>query len=69
MKNETKLQCSRIALAAVLSLFGAGIQARAQSPTTQTPAEPSQTQANQTNQIPDFAPLNLSALGCQGTAQ
>src|SRR5438132_14048696 len=61
MKNETKLQCSRIALAAALFLFGSGIQAKAQNPTPQTPVEPSQTRPNQTNPITDFAPLNLSA--------
>jgi Spy/CpxP family protein refolding chaperone len=47
---------------AILLLLSAGAQAGAQSPTTQNPIEPAQTQtqANQSVQLPDFAQLSLT---------
>jgi len=65
MKAQTKLNGSRIVLPAlVLLLVGVCIQVRSQTPTSQNPGEPAATQNQaqaQTNQLPDFAPLNLSA--------
>jgi Spy/CpxP family protein refolding chaperone len=60
MKNETKVRNGALALAFALLLIGSGTRTRAQNP--QNPIEPSQiqTQANQTNQVPDFGPLNLT---------
>lgn len=60
MKNETKLRSSGMILAVALLLVGTWMQARAQSPTTQNPVEPSETQVNQANQIPSLRPLNLT---------
>ena len=67
MKAETKLNGSRIVLPVVLPLVlllvGVCVQVRSQTPPSQNPVEPATTQ-NQTqaqiNQLPDFAPLNLS---------
>jgi Spy/CpxP family protein refolding chaperone len=68
MKTETNFRSSRIALPIVLSLVvlllaGISAQVRAQDPAPQNPASPVQTQTQtqaQINQLPDFAPLNLS---------
>ena len=64
MIRETNLRASRIALPVILLLIGAWVQVRAQTPVPQNPVEPgqtqSQTQANQANQPPDLAFLNLS---------
>lgn len=65
MRPETKLHGNRMVLPVlVLLLVGVCIQVRSQTPTTQNPVEPatSQNQAQaQINQVPDLAPLNLSA--------
>jgi Spy/CpxP family protein refolding chaperone len=60
MKNETKVRNGALALAFALLLIGSATRTRAQNPPN--PIEPSQiqTQANQTNQVPDFGPLNLT---------
>src|SRR6266542_6154189 len=60
MKNETKSRSSGMILTVVLLLVGAWTQASAQTPTTQNPVEPADTQANQANQIPSLRPLNLT---------
>jgi Spy/CpxP family protein refolding chaperone len=66
MKTETTLRSSRIVLPVLLSLVvlllaGISGQVRAQEPSTQNPAGPAQAQTQtQINQLPDFAPLNLS---------
>lgn len=64
MKTETNLRSSRIVLPLVLLLAALCIQARAQDPALQNPSGPVQTQTQtqtQINQLPDFAPLNLSS--------
>jgi Spy/CpxP family protein refolding chaperone len=64
MNRETNLRAGRIALPVILMLIGAWVQVRAQNPAPQNPVDPaqtqSQTQANQGNQPPDLAFLNLS---------
>ena len=64
MNRETNLRAGRIALPVILLLIGAWVQVRAQNPAPQNPVDPaqtqSQTQANQGNQPPDLAFLNLS---------
>ena len=60
MKNQTKLQRGGFVLAAGLLVMSAGLSARGQSQPNQVESSPAQTQANQTNQIPDLAPLNLT---------
>jgi Spy/CpxP family protein refolding chaperone len=59
MNIEIRKRNKWIFFAAILLLSVAGVQASAQSPTTENQIEPAQTQA-QTNQPPDFAQLNLS---------
>lgn len=64
MKTETNLRSSGIVLPLV-ALLVAGIsgQVRAQDPAPRNPVGPAQTQIQtqtQINQLPDFAPLNLS---------
>jgi Spy/CpxP family protein refolding chaperone len=59
MKNETKLRSSGMILTVVL-LVGVWTQASAQTPTTQNPVEPADTQVNQANQTPNLKPLNLT---------
>jgi len=44
MRNETNVRGSRVALAAILLLICAWVTAPAQSPSTQSPVEPAQTQ-------------------------
>lgn len=44
MRNETKLRDSRVTLGAILLLICAWVTATAQSPSTQNPVEPAQTQ-------------------------
>ena len=59
MRNKSKLRSCGLSLAILLLLIGAGTITRAQ--TAQNPLDPAQTQAQtQTNQIPDFGPLNLT---------
>lgn len=64
MKTETNLQDRWIVLPLALLLAGLCIQVRAQTTAPQNPVGPvptqTQTQA-QINQLPDFAPLNLSS--------
>ena len=60
MKNQTKLQRGGFVLAAGLLVMSAGLSARGQSQPNQVEPSQAQTQANQTNQIPDLAPLNLT---------
>lgn len=59
MKNQNQLQRGAFVLAAGLLIISAGLSARAQSQPNVEPSQ-TQTQANPTNQIPDFAPLNLT---------
>jgi Spy/CpxP family protein refolding chaperone len=64
MNRETRILNSRILFPAILLLAIASIVG-AQTPPTQNPAEPAQTQmpqtaATQAAQVPDFAQLNLS---------
>jgi len=59
MRNKSKLRSCGLSLAILLLLIGAGTITRAQ--TAQNPLDPAQTQTQtQTNQIPDFGPLNLT---------
>lgn len=64
MNRETNLRAGRIALPVIFLLVGVWVQVRAQNPAAQNPVEPVQTQtqnpANQANQPPDLAFLNLS---------
>jgi len=60
MDNKTKLRSCGMILSIVLLLVGSWTQASAQTPTTQNPVEPADTQANQANQIPSLRPLNLT---------
>jgi Spy/CpxP family protein refolding chaperone len=60
MKNQIKLQRGGFVLAAGLLIVSAGLSARGQSQPNQVEPSQTQTQTNQTNQIPDFAPLNLT---------
>jgi Spy/CpxP family protein refolding chaperone len=57
MRNESKLRSCGLSLATLLVLIGASTMIWAQ--TAQNPLDPAQTQT-QTNQIPDFGPLNLT---------
>lgn len=59
MRNKTKLRSCGLALPVLLLVIGMGTMTRAQN--AQNPVESPQTQTQtQTNQIPDFGPLNLS---------
>jgi Spy/CpxP family protein refolding chaperone len=59
MRNKSKLRSCGLSLAILLLLIGAGTITRAQ--TAQNPLDPAQTQTQtQTNQTPDFGPLNLT---------
>ena len=63
MRSKNRLLSSGIALAVLVLVAAAGSPARAQDP--QAPAAPAQTQTQtttqpQTNQVPDFGPLNLT---------
>ncbi len=59
MRNKSKLRSCGLSVAILLLLIGAGTITRAQ--TAQNPVDPAQTQTQpQTNQIPDFGPLNLT---------
>lgn len=64
MKAETRLRSRPIVLpVGVLLLAGVCVQVRSQTPPPQNPVEPATTQNQpqaQINQLPDFAPLNLS---------
>jgi Spy/CpxP family protein refolding chaperone len=63
MNRETRIGSNWICFAVLLLLFVIAEQVGAQSPATQNPSEPAQTQttqANQTGQLPDLAQLNLS---------
>lgn len=62
MKTQTKLQRGGFVLAAGLLVMSAGLSIRGQSQPNQVEPSQGQTQpqVNQTNQIPDFAPLNLT---------
>ena len=64
MKTETKLRSRPILLSVgVLLLAGVCVQVRSQTPPPQNPVEPATTQNQpqaQINQLPDFAPLNLT---------
>lgn len=59
MRKRFKPRSCGLSLAILLLLIGAGTMTRAQN--AQNPLEPAQTQTQtQTNQIPDFGPLNLT---------
>jgi len=59
MRNKSKLRSCGLSLVILMLLIGAGTITRAQ--TAQNPVDPAQTQTQaQTNQIPDFGPLNLT---------
>jgi Spy/CpxP family protein refolding chaperone len=61
MNTETRLRSSRIILPLFLLLASICVQVSAQSPTSQNPTAPAETQANQANQIPNLiASLNLT---------
>ena len=62
MNLETRIRSNWIFFAAILLLSVVGVPVSAQSPTPQNPIEPAQTQTqtNQTSQLPDLAELNLS---------
>src|SRR4030095_16201140 len=68
MKAETRLRSRPIVLpitllVSVLLLAGVCVQVRSQTPPPQNPVEPATTQSQpqtKINQLPDFAPLNLS---------
>jgi Spy/CpxP family protein refolding chaperone len=62
MNRETRIRSNWIFFAAILLLSVVGVPVSAQSPTPQNPIEPAQTQTqtNQTSQLPDLAELNLS---------
>ncbi len=62
MNRKTNIRSRRILFLTVLLLAIVGVQARAQTPTSQNQVEPAQSQppAGQAAQLPDFAPLSLS---------
>jgi Spy/CpxP family protein refolding chaperone len=65
MNRATKTRRGRILFPLILLPAIIAVQVRAQTPTPQNPVEPArtqtQTQPNQSGQLPDFAELNLSA--------
>jgi Spy/CpxP family protein refolding chaperone len=61
MKRETKVRSRWISFAVFLLLTGAFAQANAQTPASQqSQTDPAQVRANQANQVPDLAQLNLT---------